>query len=201
MAAKPLNNWHESCTAYQTSAFRSPSPGGLLGLEASQKPKSIGERSWHRGLPNPQARGQETDAFRVPERGRTVFFLCSMSEAPWLKKKQIRRYQCWSDRLCDIHSLDAWRGKPLCKDSFITPTNKERKKAKASITSAHPSQSSTEILRNSSCNSPLVVLPSPPTPFQDGRDFQNTATVGIPGSTTATKPLAFVDTKGLRMAV
>ena len=44
------------------------------------------------------------------------------------------RYQCWSDRLCDIRSLDAWRGELLpLQASSLKHTREKRNTTEAQL--------------------------------------------------------------------
>ena len=106
---------------------------------------------------------------------RALLFLVCLtseeSEASWLKKTQkIMGYKCWSDRPCNIHSLDAWRSKPL---PLQAKTNSSLKQRKGRKPRRHFSTSFPTSFRNSSCQlttrcSPTLLLQS----FQDKRDVQ-----------------------------
>ena len=109
------------------------------------------------------------------------FFMCLTSEASWLEQNQLSPVLDQQTGF-DIHSSDAWRGKPLSLPARTNCSLKQQRRGRKVKT--HNSLFSHHI--------PLHTV----QPFQDGRDFQDTATVGNKGSnTTTTEPLAFLDTK------
>ena len=110
-----------------------------------------------------------------------LLFMCLTSEASWLEQNQLSTVLDQQTGF-DIHSSDAWRGKPLSLPARTNCSLKQQRRGRKVKT--HNSLFSHQI--------PLHTV----QPFQDGRDFQDTATVGNKGSnTTTTEPLAFFDTK------
>ena len=86
-----------------------------------------------------------------------------MSEASWLKQNQLSPVLDQQTGF-DIHSSDAWRGKPLSLPARTNCSLKQQRRGRKLKT--HNSLFSHHI--------PLHTV----QPFQDGRDFQDTATVG-----------------------
>ena len=126
--------------------------------------------------------------------------VCSMSEASWLKKKH-NQLSPVPDRQtgCDIHSLMPGEVHLSLSLSLLARTDsslKQKRKAKLKhhfsaffpVTFGFFMQAPP---RRSPITTRSILLQS----FQDGRDFQNTATVGNKGSrTTTSKPLFLHDT-------